>query len=320
MMLNYVDFILTAIIMLAIYHGWRRGFILGFLELIALAASLLAAFYFYPHIANSLGAHFTIQERWLFPFSFLIAILIARLVIGVIIYRLVKNISVKTHRSTLNRTLGLIPGCIRGFFYAALIALIFLFLPLWPGLTAKTRDSEIAGSLTQKLEIIDHHIAPDISEKVKQSISKLTIEPESEETVYLHFKVEHPVANEKLENHLLVLVNEERTKSGLRPLERDTLLRTVARAHSKDMFQKGYFSHINLDHKDPFDRMRAHHATFLTAGENLALAQTVEIAHMGLMNSPGHRANILNPKFKRVGIGIMDGGIYGIMVTQNFRN
>ncbi len=39
-----------------------------------------------------------------------------------------------------------------------------------------------------------------------------------------------------------------------------------------------------------------------------------------LMNSPGHRANILYPEFGRVGIGIMDGGIRGLMVTQNFRN
>jgi uncharacterized protein YkwD len=59
---------------------------------------------------------------------------------------------------------------------------------------------------------------------------------------------------------------------------------------------------------------------FLTAGENLALAPTLEIAHRGLMNSPGHRANILNPDFGRVGIGIMDGGMRGLMVSQEFRN
>jgi uncharacterized protein YkwD len=59
---------------------------------------------------------------------------------------------------------------------------------------------------------------------------------------------------------------------------------------------------------------------YRTAGENLALAPTLHIAHNGLMNSPGHRANILHPQFGRVGIGIMDGGLRGLMVTQNFRN
>ncbi|MDQ3129497.1 MAG: colicin V production protein, partial [Acidobacteriota bacterium] len=44
------------------------------------------------------------------------------------------------------------------------------------------------------------------------------------------------------------------------------------------------------------------------------------IAHTGLMNSPGHRANILQPNFGRVGIGVLDGGRRGLMITQNFRN
>ena len=59
---------------------------------------------------------------------------------------------------------------------------------------------------------------------------------------------------------------------------------------------------------------------FRTAGENLALAPTLQLAHTGLMNSPGHRANILRPEFGRLGIGIMDGGFRGIMVSQEFRN
>jgi uncharacterized protein YkwD len=59
---------------------------------------------------------------------------------------------------------------------------------------------------------------------------------------------------------------------------------------------------------------------FLTAGENLALAKTLNIAHTGLMNSSGHRANILNKSFGRVGIGIIDGGLYGLMISQEFRN
>ena len=66
--------------------------------------------------------------------------------------------------------------------------------------------------------------------------------------------------------------------------------------------------------------MKDAHIKFRTAGENLALAPTLQIAHTGLMNSPGHRANILNPAFGRVGIGIMTGGRRGIMVSQEFRN
>ena len=51
-----------------------------------------------------------------------------------------------------------------------------------------------------------------------------------------------------------------------------------------------------------------------------ALGQTLTICHNGLMNSPGHKANILDRSYGRVGIGILDGGMHGLMVTQNFRN
>ena len=57
---------------------------------------------------------------------------------------------------------------------------------------------------------------------------------------------------------------------------------------------------------------------FTYAGENLALAPSTPLAMQGLMNSPGHRANILNPNFKKIGIGVIDGGIYGKMYSQEF--
>jgi uncharacterized protein YkwD len=119
---------------------------------------------------------------------------------------------------------------------------------------------------------------------------------------------------------MLVLVNQERTKRGLRPVKADPEMTRVARAHSIDMFARGYFSHYSPEKKDPFDRMRQAGVKFLTAGENLALGRTLKICHEGLMNSPGHKANILNPSFGRLGIGIMDGGIYGLMISQEFRN
>ncbi len=86
------------------------------------------------------------------------------------------------------------------------------------------------------------------------------------------------------------------------------------------MFARGYFSHTDPDGKSPFDRIAAAGITYKAAGENLAYAANVDLAHAGLMRSPGHRANILETDFGRVGIGVIDGGIYGRMFTQNFRD
>jgi uncharacterized protein YkwD len=84
------------------------------------------------------------------------------------------------------------------------------------------------------------------------------------------------------------------------------------------MFARGYFAHDTPEGVDPFQRMQQAGIVFGIAGENLALAPTLDMAHNGLMNSPGHRANILRPEFRKVGIGVLDGGIYGKMWVQEF--
>ena len=94
----------------------------------------------------------------------------------------------------------------------------------------------------------------------------------------------------------------------------------LSRMHIAGLLARGYFAHDTPEGLTPFDRMHQSNVQFLTAGENLALAPTLSVAHTGLMNSPGHRANILRPQFGRVGIGIMDGGMRGLMVSQEFRN
>jgi len=98
----------------------------------------------------------------------------------------------------------------------------------------------------------------------------------------------------------------------------DPELRLLARAYADEMFRRGFFAHDTPEGVDPFERMRDANIRFGLAGENLALAPTLDVAHNGLMNSPGHRANILKDGFRRVGIGVMDGGIYGKMFVQEF--
>lgn len=120
------------------------------------------------------------------------------------------------------------------------------------------------------------------------------------------------------ERAMLVAINRERRDRGLRPLEWCESCAVVARAHSRDMYRDGYFSHEDLDGNDPFDRMQAADIPYDAAGENLALAPTVEEAHEGLMTSPEHRDNILRPVFDEIGIGIYEGP-YGLMCTQLFR-
>lgn len=120
------------------------------------------------------------------------------------------------------------------------------------------------------------------------------------------------------EQKMLNLVNAERTSRGLNPLQVDPQLVKLARLKSQDMINKGYFSHQSPTYGSPFEMMRNYGVNYRMAGENLAGAPTVERAHDSLMNSSGHRANILRQQFTHVGIGIVNGGPYGKMFTQMF--
>lgn len=120
------------------------------------------------------------------------------------------------------------------------------------------------------------------------------------------------------EQKMLNLVNQERTKVGLAPLKVHAELVKLARLKSQDMITNKYFSHQSPRYGSPFDMMKSAGVSYTRAGENLAGASTVESAHTNLMNSPGHRANILNQDFTHIGIGIIDGGQYGKMFTQMF--
>ncbi|HAZ5463672.1 TPA: CAP domain-containing protein [Staphylococcus aureus] len=101
------------------------------------------------------------------------------------------------------------------------------------------------------------------------------------------------------------LVNAERKQHQLSTLKYSKQNSETARKHSKDMAKNHYFDHTNLKGQSPFDRLKKDGVTFNSAGENLAYGQVSSIyAHQGLMNSIGHRKNILNDTFKILGVGV----------------
>lgn len=120
------------------------------------------------------------------------------------------------------------------------------------------------------------------------------------------------------EQAMVSLVNQARAEAGLAPLTVDPLLVKTARMKSQDMIDLGYFGHTSPSYGSPFDLMRSQGVSYRYAGENLAGSSTVQRAHTGLMNSQGHRANILSSNYTRIGVGIVDGGPYGKMFTQHF--
>lgn len=106
------------------------------------------------------------------------------------------------------------------------------------------------------------------------------------------------------EAEVIRLANAVRTSMGLGMLTCHDAIAVTARKHSQDMCRQDYFSHTGLDGSSPFDRMRREGVSYRTAGENIAWGQSTAAAvHEAWMNSRGHRANILNGAFGRIGVG-----------------
>lgn len=121
------------------------------------------------------------------------------------------------------------------------------------------------------------------------------------------------LANEK---EVVELVNQQRAANGLAPLTLSSELSNVARAKSQDMHDKRYFSHTSPTYGSPFDMMKAFGISYRTAGENIAQGYSTPSAVVNAwMNSPGHRANILNSSYTKIGVGYVKDGHYW---TQHF--
>ncbi len=318
--MNLIDLLLFLLISLSILNGWYRGFVLGLLDLLRWIGGLLIGLRFYQTVAGWLTPLTGWSDAWDMPIAFLLTTAAAGLCIHLAGYALVKRLPREMHERRTNRALGMLPGAVSGLIAAAIASAVMLAVPLPVSLREQARESPTANRLAAYTEQLESTLTPIFDEAIAQTLNKLIVRPESGESVNLDFTVVNTKPRPELEARMLELVNRERANAGLAPLEADPEMLEVARRHSIDMFARGYFSHNTPEGRDPFDRMREGGVPFRTAGENLALAPTLTIAHTGLMNSPGHRANILRPEFGRVGIAVMDGGSHGLMITQNFRN
>lgn len=119
------------------------------------------------------------------------------------------------------------------------------------------------------------------------------------------------VDNLAYEQEVVRLVNEQRAKSGLGALTLNSELSNIARIKSQDMLDNNYFSHTSPNFGSTFTLLGKYGISYRTAGENIAMGYaTPQAVVTGWMNSPGHRANILNASYTKIGVGYVANGNY----------
>lgn len=120
-------------------------------------------------------------------------------------------------------------------------------------------------------------------------------------------------------SQVISLVNAARADAGCGPVAADGALTAAAQAHSADMAAGDYFSHTSKDGRTFADRIRAAGYSGGALAENIAAGQSSAASVMaGWMDSPAHRATILNCSYRHIGVGVAQGGSYGTYWTQDF--
>lgn len=318
--MNWVDFVIIILLLFFVYESIGRNFVGEVLDSISFIIAFFASLRFYNEFALFFSNAFAIPNSLSKIFGFLtVWFLVETVFFGVIHFVVFKSIRNFHYPKQLNN-FSFIPALLRGLVFISIILVLLGTFPIQPKIKKDILDSAIGSRIlseTQRLEGPLKNVFGGITE---DTFTFLTIKPRSDETINLGFKTGEFHPDPAMENQLIELVNKERSLMGLSTLQKVDVLTEVGRGHSADMFRRGYFAHTSPDGKNVSDRALDKGYVYLVIGENLAYAPTVELAHKGLMDSPGHRANILSPEFNKIGIGIMDGGVYGLMVTQVFSN
>lgn len=317
--MNWLDVIILLLLAYFVYSGIRRGFLAGLIEVLGIMISVGIPLLIYIP-AGRLLEKLGVSQVYAGALAFIIIWFITLNFYHLLMRRHYRRIPRSVRLSPANRLLGAIPGIIRGLIIVALLLAIVTALPTALISFDTVEQSALGPPLLNAVAVVTSTAADIFGEALQRALGFLTIPSDNGERLELPFRVPEPVIDPAAEEEMLRLVNRERTQRGLAPFVMDSTIRDVARQHSVEMFQQGFFAHSSPDGRTPFDRMRQGGVRFTSAGENIALAQTVGMAHTGLMQSPGHRENILRPQFRRVGIGSARGGRYGTMFTQNFAN
>lgn len=317
--INWVDIIIVGMILFYAIEGYLAGAIHALFDFIKFIISFIIGLKTYALLGMLLVKWFAMPQGLAKAAGFFIAIIFIETLLHFLFRSTFSRISNSLTGAArqIDRGIGFVLGGMSGVLFTMVLLSIFVAIPASPFLKNEVGKSATASLLLSQTQLLEKNLHGVFDGATQDTLNFLTVKPDSNSTLKLNFSANGTVDIES-ENQMLIMVNQERERRGLPPLMQDAALQKVARAHADDMLRRGYFSHYTPEGLSPFDRMNAAGIVYEYAGENLALSPDVQLAMTGLMNSPGHRENILYPHFKKAGIGVLDGGFYGKMFVQEF--
>lgn len=162
----------------------------------------------------------------------------------------------------------------------------------------------------EKLTVFDNYLVKwtILSKQDREAISLSEIDTSS------------ALISEKDAELVFALTNKTRSEQGLRPFTRDKSLDILAQSYAQSISKTKYFSHYDQQGNGVEDRAENRHVRYNYIGENLALAKSATIAHKALLESASHKQNIVSKVFQKMGVGVVDIGLGGKIIVEEFTN
>lgn len=315
--MNWIDLVIIAALIFFAFEAWGSPFISELLDLASFLLALILSFRFYNAAATFFENQFSLPHGLSLVMGFIGVWFLAEAIFYVLVKLIIK---IRPISFLSNRHISIIPAILRGILFISLILVVLATFPIQPAVKRSIQESKIGSVLLKNAYKLEEPVKNVFGGVAEDTLTFLTIKPKTNESVDLGFQAAKFEIDPDSETKMIDLVNQERVARGLSPTGFDSRLREIARGHSEDMLRRGYFAHYSPEGETVADRADKKGISYLVIGENLAFAPTLDLAHKGLMNSEGHRANILSPEFGKIGIGVIDGGVYGKMFTQVFTN
>lgn len=330
---NWIDLVILAVFFFYAIEGFSVGFVVAAVDLLSFLLSFALGLRFYGFFALLLITYAHMPHGFANAIGFFIAAILSEIILSfllrTLLLRLTRHLPVQklsspnvgfAYLQTVNRVFGFFPGIASAMILLSFLLTMIISLPFSPFLKQSVSASRLGSGLVAHAQGFEKDLNTVFGGAVSETLNFLTVKPQSDETVNLNFKTTQVTLDTASEQQMLSAVNKEREEKGQDPLVMNKSLRFLAREYAKDMLARGYFSHYSPEGTSPFDRMDNAGISYTSAGENLALAPDTDLAMQGLLKSPGHRANILSENYAKVGIGVIDAGIYGRMFVQEFTN
>lgn len=322
--LNLVDIFIIVFLAGWAVHGHRRGFLIILFDFLVFLTSIYLAAKTYPYASTFLNNAFSLPRSYANLVSFIVLFGIFHFILGIIfvryLYGRIIGFLMDIHLSLTDKILGTLLALIGGAIWLSIILGIFTWFPISVLAKDQVTHSRIGAPIVKKASKIEPQVEKIAGQAIDDTIGFATPQPKDSNWRPNIPSGTRPKYDPADELYMLKLVNKERGMRGLKSLVFDARLRDVARSHSMDMVKNNYFNHDSPTAGSPIDRLNSAGIIYFTAGENIAYAQDIDLAHDNLMASKEHRENILSPYYGRIGIGIVNAGPFGYMITQDFIN